>query len=356
MRRCRSTISPKQLGELSKALTSKTDQLSVLEPCWSKAARSASSADLPPIETINLHLELWLSDRSVQRAQTFHEGVDFAAETGNRDHRSRQRQSDLCRYRPAYGRRLVEIDHGNGLVTPTPTALSCWSGGDLVVRGQRISRVGSTGPLPPDRICTSKCASMAYRRVARASSPSGQLHRRTGIARMLAKPVGAKIHCNPLARQALASCPRPADYRPSAVRLRVRAPYHIMIDKFHKNDFRQPHGPSVKELPRQVQKINALEDGLRIPVRRRVAGKTAAEFKQRIANGETLDGCCPEAFAVLCARQHRVLAMRHFDVQLIGGMALPSGQDCRNATGEGKTLMATLPVYLNALAGKGVMW
>ena len=79
-----------------------------------------------------------------------------------------------------------------------------------------------------------------------------------------------------------------------------------------------------------------------------------AEFKERVANGETLDALLPEAFAVVREAGKRALKMRHFDVQLIGGMALHNGKIAEMRTGEGKTLVATLPVYLNALAGKGV--
>ena len=82
-------------------------------------------------------------------------------------------------------------------------------------------------------------------------------------------------------------------------------------------------------------------------------GKTA-EFRARIANGESLDDVLPEAFAVVREAGRRVLNMRHFDVQLIGGIVLHRGKIAEMKTGEGKTLVATLPVYLNALGGKGV--
>ena len=79
-----------------------------------------------------------------------------------------------------------------------------------------------------------------------------------------------------------------------------------------------------------------------------------AELKERVANGETLDAMLPEAFAVVREAGKRTLGMRHFDVQLIGGIALHNGKIAEMRTGEGKTLVATLPAYLNALAGKGV--
>src|SRR5574344_953920 len=78
------------------------------------------------------------------------------------------------------------------------------------------------------------------------------------------------------------------------------------------------------------------------------------KFKERLANGETLDDILPEAFAVVREGSRRVLGMRHFDVQLIGGRCLHEGKIAEMRTGEGKTLVATLPTYLNALTGKGV--
>ena len=102
-----------------------------------------------------------------------------------------------------------------------------------------------------------------------------------------------------------------------------------------------------------VQKINALEPSLESLDDAALRAKTD-EFRSRLDAGETLDDLLPEAFAVVREGSKRVLKMRHFDVQLIGGMALHYGKIAEMRTGEGKTLMATLPVYLNALAGKGV--
>jgi preprotein translocase subunit SecA len=102
-----------------------------------------------------------------------------------------------------------------------------------------------------------------------------------------------------------------------------------------------------------VAKVNALESSLETLTDEQLRAKTA-EFKQRLTSGSTLDDLLPEAFAVVREASKRTLKMRHFDVQLIGGMALHFGKIAEMRTGEGKTLMATLPVYLNALAGKGV--
>ena len=109
----------------------------------------------------------------------------------------------------------------------------------------------------------------------------------------------------------------------------------------------------VKRVMPIVKKINDLEDTIAKLTDSELVGKTA-EFKQRLATGETLDDLLPEAFAVVREASKRVLGMRHFDVQLIGGIILHQGRIAEMKTGEGKTLVATLPVYLNALEGKGV--
>ena len=102
-----------------------------------------------------------------------------------------------------------------------------------------------------------------------------------------------------------------------------------------------------------VDKINALEPSIQALSDEALTQKTT-EFRDRFKAGETLDDLLPEAFAVVREAGQRVLSMRHFDVQLIGGIALHEGKIAEMRTGEGKTLVATLPVYLNALAGEGV--
>ncbi|WP_063547978.1 preprotein translocase subunit SecA [Burkholderia territorii] len=109
----------------------------------------------------------------------------------------------------------------------------------------------------------------------------------------------------------------------------------------------------VKQYQKTVATINALETQIEKLTDDQLRGKTD-EFRQRIAGGESLDKLLPEAFAVCREASRRVLKMRHFDVQLIGGMVLHYGKIAEMRTGEGKTLVATLPVYLNALAGRGV--
>src|SRR5579864_5242539 len=109
----------------------------------------------------------------------------------------------------------------------------------------------------------------------------------------------------------------------------------------------------LKRLRPIVTQVNALEPAIQALSDEKLRGKTI-EFRQRIANGETLDDLLPEAFAVAREAGRRVLNMRHFDDQLIGGAVLHQGKIAEMKTGEGKTLVATLPVYLNALAGRGV--
>jgi len=102
-----------------------------------------------------------------------------------------------------------------------------------------------------------------------------------------------------------------------------------------------------------VEQINALESEFERLGDEELRGKTA-EFKQRLERGESLDDLLPEAFATVREAAKRTLGQRHFDVQLIGGIVLHQGKIAEMKTGEGKTLVSTLPAYLNALTGKGV--
>src|SRR6202000_456530 len=109
----------------------------------------------------------------------------------------------------------------------------------------------------------------------------------------------------------------------------------------------------LRDLSKTVKRINALEPEFEKLSDDALRGKTD-DFRQRLAAGETLDALLPEAFAVTREAAKRVLGMRHYDVQLIGGMVLHGGRIAEMRTGEGKTLVATLPCYLNALESKGV--
>ena len=109
----------------------------------------------------------------------------------------------------------------------------------------------------------------------------------------------------------------------------------------------------VKSLLPEVEKINALEAQISLLSDEQLKAKTD-EFKNRLKAGAPLDSLLHEAFAVVREASKRTLNMRHFDVQMIGGMVLHHGKIAEMKTGEGKTLVATLPCYLNALTGKGV--
>ncbi|HZV61640.1 MAG TPA: preprotein translocase subunit SecA [Methylophilaceae bacterium] len=126
-----------------------------------------------------------------------------------------------------------------------------------------------------------------------------------------------------------------------------------MLSTVFKKFFGSRNERLIRQYFQKVQTINALEGDMQALSDEALRAKTA-EFKQRYQDGESLDDLLPEAFAVVREGGRRVLDMRHFDVQLIGGMVLHAGKISEMRTGEGKTLVATLPTYLNALTGKGV--
>ena len=126
-----------------------------------------------------------------------------------------------------------------------------------------------------------------------------------------------------------------------------------MIEKWLVRLFGTQYERNLKYFSPLVEKINALETGMQALSDRDLKSKTPA-FKEKIAAGASLDSLLPETYAVCREASRRVLGLRHFDVQLIGGMVLHQGNIAEMKTGEGKTLAATLPVYLNALTGKGV--
>jgi preprotein translocase subunit SecA len=126
-----------------------------------------------------------------------------------------------------------------------------------------------------------------------------------------------------------------------------------MISGLLKKIFGSRNDRLIKQFTPTVKTINALEPALAALSDEALQAKTE-EFRGRLAQGETLDNLLPEAFAVVREASKRVLGMRHFDVQMVGGMVLHYGKIAEMRTGEGKTLVGTLPVYLNALTGKGV--
>src|SRR5690606_9836630 len=126
-----------------------------------------------------------------------------------------------------------------------------------------------------------------------------------------------------------------------------------MFDRFLTRIFGSRNERILRQLGKSVARINALDEDMKALSDEQLQAQTV-RFRERRAAGETLDSLLPEAFATVREASRRVLGMRHFDVQLIGGMVLHSGKIAEMRTGEGKTLVATLPVYLNALEGKGV--
>ena len=114
-----------------------------------------------------------------------------------------------------------------------------------------------------------------------------------------------------------------------------------------------PNEREIRRLRPLVERINSLEDEMRAMSDDELRSLTG-EFKQELERGATLDDLLPDAFAAVREASQRTLGMRHFDVQLIGGIVLHEGKIAEMRTGEGKTLVATLPSYLNALTGKGV--
>ena len=122
---------------------------------------------------------------------------------------------------------------------------------------------------------------------------------------------------------------------------------------FMEKVFGDLNAKEVKKIDKIADKVMALDSQMAALTDEELKAKTP-EFKERIANGESLDDLLPEAFAVCREAAARSVGMKHFKVQIIGGIALHQGRIAEMKTGEGKTLVATLPAYLNALEGKGV--
>ena len=127
----------------------------------------------------------------------------------------------------------------------------------------------------------------------------------------------------------------------------------MATNTFLKKILGDPNKKELKRLEEVAVQVNAVESQFISLTDEQLQAKTA-EFKQRHKDGESLDDLLPEAFATVREAAKRILGQRHYDVQLMGGAALHQGQIAEMRTGEGKTLTSTLPVYLNAISGKGV--
>ncbi|MEI7782603.1 MAG: preprotein translocase subunit SecA, partial [Planctomycetota bacterium] len=125
------------------------------------------------------------------------------------------------------------------------------------------------------------------------------------------------------------------------------------LERFITGLFGSSNARFIRRLDPKIEAINSLESKYQTMTDAELRGQTV-DFRRRLAAGETLDDILVEAFAVCREGGRRFLGMRHYDVQLIGGIVLHSGAIAEMITGEGKTLVATLPAYLNALEGKGV--
>ncbi|HPO46166.1 MAG TPA: preprotein translocase subunit SecA, partial [Spirochaetota bacterium] len=125
-----------------------------------------------------------------------------------------------------------------------------------------------------------------------------------------------------------------------------------MVDKILSIFFGTKHERDIKRLRPLIARINDLEPAIKALSDDQMRAKTT-EFRGRLEKGESLDDILPEAFALVREASVRTLGMRHFDVQMMGGVVLHQGKISEMKTGEGKTLVATLPVYLNALDGRG---
>jgi preprotein translocase subunit SecA len=186
--------------------------------------------------------------------------------------------------------------------------------------------------------CGSVAAGMPKRRVKNQENPVDP-----DISHAVVDRGAARSYLNPARARSLTASPAgPTEFWK-----------HRMFARIARAIFGNSNDRMLKAYQRRVPAINALEPAMQALSDADLAAKTV-EFRDRLAKGETLDQILPEAFAVVREAGVRTLGQRHFDVQLIGGMVLHEGKISEMKTGEGKTLVATLPVYLNALAGKGV--
>ena len=341
------------MEKLSRQIDERTDQLGVLEALL--VQDSVNRKFMPTLAPI---IDGWFSSNFGYRIDpftgqhSFHEGIDFPAEPGTPIVAAASGKVVTAEWHPQYGK-MIEIDHGNGLVSRyAHTSQMLVKEGDLVVRGQRVATVGSTG---------------------RSTGP--HLHfevRLNGVPQNPARFLQSGELTSPVAP---AEAPTASGVRRSSPLVFCRrrfADMTLQLTSFAPprgpvpgrradDDFEHPH-PHLRqpqrapaEAVRDRPSARSTRWSRRSPRCRTTSWRRkTAVFKERVADGEALDALLPEAFAVVREAGKRVLQMRHFDVQLIGGMVLHNGKIAEMRTGEGKTLVATLPAYLNALSGKGV--
>ena len=314
-----------------------------------------------------------------------HRGVDFAGPAGTPIHALADGIVTWSGWNGGYGN-LVELDHGDGM----RTALRARREHARRARQPRRQGAGHR-PARLDR-ALERCArarrgarERAHRSTRRASSaerscrapdaPTGGRRgsrpvtegfsaiitgppvpgacRAPGTGRRTTRgawPRDAGVHRLP-EHGASGRPARPASRRSTAARAAIRV--LSMLGNLVKKIVGSSNERTVKRLGREVDAINAFESTIASLDDAALAAKTA-EFRERLDGGATLESLLPEAFAVVREAGKRALGMRHFDVQMIGGMVLHNGKIAEMRTGEGKTLVATTAVYLNALPGRGV--
>ena len=287
----------------------------------------------------------WLSSTMGNRADPitgdddFHPGLDIAADKGQPVYATADGTVAHAGLENGYGNLVVARSRLRPRNPLRPPLSFTVKQGDKVKRGDLIGRVGATGRATGPT-CTTRCSPTASSSIRCSSSPSSKPRDRV---------------TRPFPRSAAVSLPIVVAAWLQSVDIHSRN--SALLTMHDRSTARQGHRHAerarAQAAPPACAEINALEPPIQALTDEQLRGKTA-EFRQRLADGETLDDLLPEAFAVVREAGRRVLNMRHFDVQLIGGMVLHRGKIAEMKTGEGKTLVATLPAYLNALDGKGV--
>ena len=279
----------------------------------------------------------------------FHKGVDFASDAGTDVLAVASGIVTWAGPREGYGN-LVEINHGNGLRDalcargPGP-----WSRSAMRSSAARRWRWSDPPAARPARTCISKCSRTAARSIRWRSSGTDRSVSSAGAPARLLTCRHERLHR--VTVYPYNNGFSDGDFRYKRLKLLVLSKGLFVLQALTRV-FGSRNDRLVKSYTRLVREATAQEPALQALSDEALRAKTV-EFRARLQQGATLDQLLPEAFAVVREAARRTLKMRHFDVQLIGGMALHQGKIAEMRTGEGKTLMSTLPAYLNALPGRG---
>ena len=282
----------------------------------------------------------------------FHPGLDISADRGTPVRATADGTVESAGYNGNYGNSIV-VDHGFGIATRFGhlSQLQRCAPGQQVKRGEVIGYVGSTGRATSPHL---------HYEILLNGQPINPL-RLLDQAAKLPSQIGRTASTQPvdaLPSRSLESMefPTAPETRPSGPTSRAAPGPEpaSMINTLLAKVIGTQNERELKRLRPLVARINELESAVTGLCGRGAARRAPPSSASASRRGESLDDVLPEAFAVVREAGRRVLNMRHFDVQLIGGMVLHGGRIAEMKTGEGKTLVATLPAYLNALAGKGV--